>query len=77
MGRVLAHELYHILTQSEEHPGSGLAKARFSGQDLMRSRLEFDAVALDRMDASHSAEPVAQTSDGGADYGDSISVGGK
>lgn len=55
LGRVLAHELYHIVTQTEDHVESGVAKARFSAVDLMKARFEFDDQALNRFRASESA----------------------
>jgi hypothetical protein len=46
LARVLAHELYHILTQSENHADSGVAKAALSVADLMGSRFEFDSATI-------------------------------
>jgi hypothetical protein len=34
-GRVLAHELYHILAQTSEHANRGIAKATFTCDDLL------------------------------------------
>jgi hypothetical protein len=34
-GRVLAHELYHILAQTSEHANRGIAKASFTPTDLL------------------------------------------
>jgi hypothetical protein len=59
LGRVLAHELYHIVTQSEDHSGAGVAKARFSAADLMKNEFEFTEMALDRIRTSQSAESTA------------------
>jgi len=59
LGRVLAHELYHIVTQSEDHSGAGVAKARFSAADLMKNQFEFNDIALDRIHASEAAEAAA------------------
>jgi hypothetical protein len=55
LARVLAHELYHVLTQSENHADSGVAKAALSIADLTDSRFEFDEEALDMIQASHAA----------------------
>jgi hypothetical protein len=52
LARVLAHELYHILTQSENHADSGVAKAALSVADLTGSRFEFDEAALGRIRAA-------------------------
>jgi hypothetical protein len=47
MGRLLAHEFYHILAQTEEHTHSGITKKSFSQADLLANHLDFapDAVA--------------------------------
>jgi hypothetical protein len=49
LGRVIAHELYHIVGQTAEHHDTGVAKAVFSIRDLKNPRFEFDAWSLDRM----------------------------
>jgi hypothetical protein len=38
MARVFAHELYHILANTKEHERDGLAKARFTVDDLTGER---------------------------------------
>jgi hypothetical protein len=46
LGRVVAHELYHILANSVAHAGNGLAKASELLSDLVSTRdLRFDAAA--------------------------------
>lgn len=49
MARLLAHELYHVLAQTDDHAPAGIAKARFSAADLLADHLEFETVALDRL----------------------------
>jgi hypothetical protein len=49
LGRVIAHELYHIVGQTTEHHDTGVAKAVFSIRDLKNPRFDFDAWAIDRM----------------------------
>ncbi len=49
MARLLAHEFYHILAQTDDHAPSGIAKARFSTADLMADRFDFEASALERL----------------------------
>ena len=49
MARLLAHELYHVLAQTDNHAPAGIAKARFSAADLLADHLDFEAVALDRL----------------------------
>lgn len=41
MGRVLAHELYHVIAKTTAHASSGLAKAYYNAGDLMAKKLEF------------------------------------
>ncbi|HEY2383776.1 MAG TPA: hypothetical protein VGK48_21590 [Terriglobia bacterium] len=49
LGRVIAHELYHIVAHTPEHQDSGVAKAVFSISDLKNSRFAFDSWSIDRM----------------------------
>lgn len=42
MGRVLAHELYHMLANQRGHAGSGVAKASFSAGDMLSERFTFE-----------------------------------
>jgi len=69
LGRVLAHELYHIVTQSGDHLDSGLAKASFSAGDLMKNGFEFDEMALSRISDSQSTESAAAAIDSGGPAG--------
>jgi hypothetical protein len=46
IGRLVAHELYHILTKERHHAESGVAKAAFSAQDLLAEHFEFEQTAL-------------------------------
>ena len=41
LGRVLAHELYHFLTQTSAHANNGIAKRSLSRAELVSDRLEF------------------------------------
>jgi len=49
LGRVMAHEIYHIVSQTKDHQEAGVAKAVFSSADLTAARFEFDAWSLARM----------------------------
>lgn len=49
VARLLAHELYHVLAQTNDHAPSGIAKARFSTADLLADHFDFETVALDRL----------------------------
>jgi len=41
MGRVIAHELYHILTNTTRHSPDGVAKSSYTPQELVSDGLEF------------------------------------
>lgn len=49
VARLLAHELYHVLAQTNDHAPAGIAKARFSTADLLADHFDFETVALDRL----------------------------
>ena len=49
MARLLAHEFYHILAQTDDHATAGIAKARFSTADLLADHFDFEASALERL----------------------------
>jgi hypothetical protein len=49
MARLLAHEFYHVVAQTEEHTSSGLTKPRFSVNDLLTDRFEFEDTALSKL----------------------------
>jgi hypothetical protein len=42
VGRVVAHELYHILTREKHHGSRGVAQARFSQEELLSDDFRFD-----------------------------------
>ena len=42
VGRVLAHELYHIFTRSRHHSPGGVGKAEFGVRDLLAAHFVFD-----------------------------------
>jgi hypothetical protein len=47
MGRVLAHELFHIVAATQQHTGSGVSQAGLSPKDLIADRLELDPEAVE------------------------------
>ncbi len=49
LARVLAHELYHILTRTKEHGQNGIAKPSLRPRDLVDAILEFDKSELDEI----------------------------
>jgi hypothetical protein len=58
LGRVLAHELYHVLASTTLHSRNGIAKPELSGTDLSSLRFEFAPADLDRM-KSPTEQPLA------------------
>lgn len=49
LARIAAHELYHILANETSHAQAGIAKTRFTAQDLLAPHLAFDELALARI----------------------------
>jgi len=71
LGRVMAHELYHILLRTTSHGSNGLARPAQSSADLMADRDNFAPVdqrklsqsgALDETDSSGSVADVRSES---------------
>jgi len=49
MGRLIAHELFHILANTEKHDRAGIAKTSFSSTDLLAERFRFEATTLAKL----------------------------
>jgi hypothetical protein len=62
LGRVVAHELFHALTRTREHDGSGVAKHSFRASDILAEHFEFELATLKRF--RESAPVVPDTDDG-------------
>jgi len=43
LGRVLAHELYHIFANTTHHAATGVAKESYSVQDLLTDDFQFQS----------------------------------
>jgi hypothetical protein len=56
LGRVLAHEVVHILTKSGKHGTSGVAKTALSGSQLIAPELRLEADDLERI-SGHAFHP--------------------
>ena len=52
LGRVVAHELVHMLSKSGAHGRQGIAKAALSGKRLISPELRLDAADLERLRTS-------------------------
>jgi hypothetical protein len=57
LGRVLAHEIYHVLAGTSRHTGWGVTQARLSGRDLIVEILPMDHGALTRMQQGSAPSP--------------------
>jgi hypothetical protein len=49
LGRVLAHEVYHILSKSPHHGSKGVARTSLSSVHLTAEKLEFDLSDIGKM----------------------------
>jgi hypothetical protein len=49
LGRVVAHELVHMLTKSGQHAHEGVQKAALSGRQLIATSLPLSAMDVDRL----------------------------
>jgi hypothetical protein len=49
MGRVLAHELFHVFANTDEHGHEGVMKTSYSRKDLVAEGFEFEASAAKRI----------------------------
>jgi len=52
LGRVLAHELYHIFAKTAHHASAGVAKEAYSVQDLLDDDFQFHAKETRKLQAS-------------------------
>jgi hypothetical protein len=60
MGRVLAHELYHIFADTRHHAAHGVGKAAYTVRELLSSVFQFDeAEALALREPAEGSEPAA------------------
>lgn len=60
VGRLLAHELYHVLSQAKHHSDKGLSRSCFRVEDLLARRFEFDARSLALMRAPAASAPRSE-----------------
>jgi hypothetical protein len=49
LGRVLGHELYHVLSESVEHDSDGVSKGALGGAELVRNELRLSEGACRRI----------------------------
>jgi hypothetical protein len=58
MGRIVAHELYHILSNEPGHDEDGVAKPSFATRDVLADQFNFNHATL----AKFEARPVSAAS---------------
>jgi len=63
LGRVMAHEIYHIAARTTNHHDTGVAKAAFSARDLTTPRFDFDSWSLERMRPASMARSIEGSGD--------------
>jgi hypothetical protein len=49
IGRVLAHELYHVLAKTKHHGSGGLGEAAYSSQELAADEFDFQDKEVQRI----------------------------
>ena len=59
VGRLIAHELYHITAQTKHHASEGVAQPCFSLRELIADRFDFDRLTLAQMRPLPSSQPAA------------------
>jgi hypothetical protein len=64
MGRLIAHELFHILTHTRGHDAGGVAKPYFSAQDILAEHFEFEASTLARFQEPAGADVTEESGEG-------------
>lgn len=65
LGRVLAHELYHILLRTTRHGTDGLARPALSNFDLVADRDSFAPADAQRLSQPSSSETAESLDSGG------------
>jgi hypothetical protein len=51
LGRVVAHELYHMLSEEKRHTDAGVSRMSLRADDLVKGSLNLDPVAVSRIGA--------------------------
>ena len=66
LGRVLAHELYHIFAKTMRHGSSGVSKESYSVQDLLSDDLQFQAKESQMLQVSRPRPAVVMDAAAGS-----------
>jgi hypothetical protein len=67
LGRVLAHELYHIFANTTRHGADGVAREFYSVHDLLAADFQFEARESNALINSKAHAALAAVSAGGPD----------
>lgn len=59
LGRVVAHELFHMLTRSALHGTQGVEKAALSGRELIAPSLQFGSSEIERLRQLYARPVIA------------------
>jgi hypothetical protein len=62
VGRVMAHELYHILLKTEQHGSTGLARPEQTSRELLRESASFAAMDESKLSTTNRESEVATES---------------
>jgi hypothetical protein len=62
LGRVLAHELYHVLVNTRDHDKHGLGRARLTWTELLSARTRFSAAAVERLRRGFAPDQIERAS---------------
>lgn len=60
LGRVVAHELVHMLTKSPQHSNEGIEKSALSGRQLIASFLPLSALDISRIRLQRAASSLTK-----------------
>jgi hypothetical protein len=75
IGRVVAHELYHVFSRSSRHSPKGVSQAFFSANDLIRPALRIEESYIRPENGAPVVGEVSRTEDGGDIYASSVCSG--
>ena len=57
MGRLVAHELFHVLIGTRDHDSAGIAKRAFSAHEILADHFEFELTAVQKFRDSNADDP--------------------
>lgn len=69
LGRVVAHELYHVFVETRKHASSGLAKSNYTREELVDEQFSFGRKELMKLRGALVRNPLPRLSGGGSGPG--------